>query len=192
MDEIKKTSTQDLMILRSSIIAYLRSKRLKKRNSNYMNVYVRMNYELNLRKKNLNFSSFSDAINETEDKKMENSIKGKDTTTEENLFIKKTNNSDLTEKKFYDSFEYCKKNSEINLLSRKLTQDSHLKIDIPSFLNDKKSLEIKKLKESLQDNNLILVNSINSPNNNFSGKISFIFKFYYLYTTYILLMYFYN
>jgi hypothetical protein len=49
-EEIKKTATEDLLALRKSVLAYLKSKKLKKRNANFMEVYQRINKELKERK----------------------------------------------------------------------------------------------------------------------------------------------
>jgi len=174
MDEIKKTSTEDLIILRSSILAYLKSKKLKKRNSNYMSVFLRMNYELSQRKKSPKFITVSDIIKEIPQKKSENLQSEKIEKFEDFAIEKNLRGSELKPHKYFDFFEYEKnkeKSAESKFLNRKLSQDSHLEIDIPSFLNDKNSLKIKKLKESLQVNEKkILLNSINNPTTNISGK----------------------
>ncbi len=60
--EIKNTSTEDLLTLRKSIVIYLKSKKLKKRNGNFMNVYQRISNELRDRKFQTNTE---DDINKT-------------------------------------------------------------------------------------------------------------------------------
>jgi hypothetical protein len=50
-EEIQKTSTEDLLALKKTVVAYLKSKKLKKRNGNFMDVYQRINDELKERKK---------------------------------------------------------------------------------------------------------------------------------------------
>lgn len=49
-DEIKNTSTEDLITLRKSIIGYITSKKLKKKNQKFIDVYVRVTAELKNRK----------------------------------------------------------------------------------------------------------------------------------------------
>ena len=49
-EEIIKTSTEDLLALRKSVLLYIKSKKLKKRNANFKDVYQRINQELNERK----------------------------------------------------------------------------------------------------------------------------------------------
>ena len=48
-EEIKNTTTEDLLNLKYSIAGYLKSKKLKKRNMKYMLVYQRITKELKLR-----------------------------------------------------------------------------------------------------------------------------------------------
>lgn len=173
MDEIKKTSTEDLLILRSSIVSYLKSKKLKKRNANYMGVFLRINQELSLRKKIPKFITTTDIIKNLPAKEAGTGTESK--LSYESFGIHKNSNcSSAKAQKLFDFFEYEKnknKSFEKKLLSRKVSQDSHLEIDIPSFLNDKNSLKIKKLKETLhakEDEDL--KNSLKDCSTNFSGN----------------------
>jgi hypothetical protein len=50
IDEIKSTSTEDLINLRKSLLVYLNSKKLKKRNGNFAHVFKRISHELKERK----------------------------------------------------------------------------------------------------------------------------------------------
>jgi hypothetical protein len=50
--EIEKTSDEDLILMRKDIYLYLTNRRLKKRNSNFKNVFYRINKELKMRKSN--------------------------------------------------------------------------------------------------------------------------------------------
>lgn len=44
--EINKTSTEDLLLLRRPVYAYIKSTKLKKRNANFIEVFKRINREL--------------------------------------------------------------------------------------------------------------------------------------------------
>jgi hypothetical protein len=48
-DEIKTQSTDDLVLLKKSILSYIHSKRLKKKNHSFVQIYKRIKQELNLR-----------------------------------------------------------------------------------------------------------------------------------------------
>mgnify|MGYP000878440859 CR=1 FL=1 len=45
-EELKATSTEDLIVLRRAIFSYLKSPNLKKRNPNYLKLFRRLNEEL--------------------------------------------------------------------------------------------------------------------------------------------------
>jgi hypothetical protein len=49
-EEIEKSSTTDLLMIRKPVLEYLRSTKLKKRNANFMDVFKRINKELRARK----------------------------------------------------------------------------------------------------------------------------------------------
>jgi len=158
MDEIKKTSTEDLMILRSSIVSYLKSKKLKKRNSNYMGVFLRINQELSLRKRIPKFITTTDIVKNFPAKETGSGNSDYKLNYEGFFTPKNYNCSSAKAQKLFDFFEY-EKNRNKGFFDKKLLgnktflQDaSHLEIHIPSFLNDKYSLKIKKLKETLQEN----------------------------------------
>lgn len=49
VEEIKKTSTEELIIIKKSIVGYLKSTKLKKRNANFYDVFKRISRELKKR-----------------------------------------------------------------------------------------------------------------------------------------------
>lgn len=122
-DEIKKTSTEDLLTLRKSILVYLKSTKLKKRNANFMDAYQRINDELKERK-------------ETALRK-ENCFYG---------YVK----VELEQKTNSSTHDSCSNedNTKKSLLKRKT---SGIEIEIPSFLNDKKQkVEVVFKKEEIE------------------------------------------
>lgn len=56
-EELKATSTDDLIVLRRAIYSYLKSPNLKKRNPNYLKLFRRLNEEL--KNRNYNFGENS-------------------------------------------------------------------------------------------------------------------------------------
>jgi len=129
-DEIIATSTEDLIMLRKAIYSYLKSPNLKKRNPNYLKVFKRINEELKKRKlkpEDKNHSKNTKALNEIE--------------------LKKTGNIQLENKNkeilLNNSYEGEKRKNFITnneLLKRKrVNSESEINLDIPSFLQDKKS-----------------------------------------------------
>lgn len=111
-EEIKKTPTDDLLALRKSVLLYLKSKKLKKRNANFMEVYQRINEELKERK--------------SQTKKEEES---------KNLGFVKVIQSQWT------SGSNSETNSETDQESRAFLKRKHsmnIQVEIPAFLNDKK------------------------------------------------------
>lgn len=113
LDEIKQNSTEDLLILRNSIYSYLKIKKLKKRNSKYMDVFIRINKELSFRK----------------------AQKNKENSEEESNRKK----SSFSAQSLFEFFE-MQKNSERekeNLLGYKKNKEVIHKFDFPNFLNDK-------------------------------------------------------
>merc|ERR1711957_617450 len=118
--------TEDLLVLRSSIYSYLKTKKLKKRNSKYMDVYIRINKELSLRN--------------AENKSKENPKK-------EEKQVEETKTNSFSAQKLFEFFETQKVKDEEILLKQKTKNSSGF--DIPNFFNDKTS-EIKKKKEILK------------------------------------------
>jgi hypothetical protein len=121
-DEIIKTTTEDLLTLRKSIVLYLKSKKLKKRNANFMEVYTRINEELKMRK----------IIN----KKEEESVNFG--------FIKAEISPQLRK---LSSAESSIDKEELLPEGKVLLQRKHsmaLEVEIPSFLNDKKQRKEQK------------------------------------------------
>jgi hypothetical protein len=159
MDEIKQNTTEDLLVLRHSIYGYLKTKKLKKRNSKYMDVYIRINKELSLR----NAENISREIPKKEEEPIEEN---------------KTNS--FSAQKLFEFFETQKLKEEEEKLLNKKTKNS-TSFDIPNFLNDKTNEVIKKKKEIIKqkDDKIICKeikdlkeNSNNSClNNNYSGNL---------------------
>ena len=154
MDEIKQNTTEDLLVLRSSIYSYLKTKKLKKRNSKYMDVYIRINKELSLRN--------------AENKSKENPKK-------EEKPVEETKTNSFSAQKLFEFFETQKnKDEEAKLLNKKTKNSAGF--DIPNFFNDKTNEQIKKKKEILmQKDDKILCkefkeNSNSCLNNNYSGN----------------------
>merc|ERR1711976_572817 len=109
---IKKTSTEDLLTLRKSIILYLKSKKLKKRNGNFMDVYQRISAELKERKSGVvedktNLKGYTKVEIEMDDENLRDQL----------------------------SISAFNEGSTQSFLRRKT---SSIDIHIPSFLNDKK------------------------------------------------------
>ncbi len=48
-EELKASTTEDLIVLRKAIFSYLKSPNLKKRNPNYLKLFKRINEELKIR-----------------------------------------------------------------------------------------------------------------------------------------------
>jgi hypothetical protein len=118
------------LTLRKSIAIYLKSKKLKKRNANFMEVYQRISEELKERKTNSN--------NE------ENGFEG---------FIK----VDITQKTSMSSSNVIsafnkEENPEKLFLKRKISMT--IEVEIPSFLNDKK----QKVEETSVPSNFLIKN----------------------------------
>jgi hypothetical protein len=116
-NEIKLTTSEDLYNLRKSILLYLKSKKLKKRNGNFMEVFQRINLELRRRKSGKNESD-SDTISTNEQS---------ESTPKRSLSFK---TSASLPKDCIDFKDYT-------FLSRKSSSSSAV-LDIPSFLQDKK------------------------------------------------------
>lgn len=135
-EEINATSTEDLIIIRKAIFAYLKSPNLKKRNPNYVKAFKRINEELKKRKikeeekGSLKFESFSSKDKNGVDKKRENDYDNK----YKNLICK-----EFKEKR------YSYLNTE--MLKRKRANAVDDSLNIPAFLQDKLSKEKKKLEE---------------------------------------------
>lgn len=113
-NEIKSTSSGDLVNLRNSIVGYLKSKKLKKRNANFMQVFSRINEELKKRK----------TIKETEGEN--------DGTHSERVPKRMLSATGISTNSLDDDNEFK------GFLKRKTSSTTVLDINIPSFLNDKK------------------------------------------------------
>jgi hypothetical protein len=121
--EVQKTRTEDLLMLRKSIVIYLKSKKLKKRNINFMEVYYRINEELKERKN----SSY-------EEKKSEGFVKA-DTAPKRKTSATILHSASLSN--IVNEFEE-KSSENSSFLKRKTSSAAVLEVEIPSFFNDKK------------------------------------------------------
>jgi hypothetical protein len=142
-EEICRTSTEDLLNLRKSILIYLKSKKLKKRNGNFAEVYKRINEELKDRKEG----------KKSVVKEEKTIQKAEELETEEDSSIKKTecSNSDISEIEKKNEIEDLNFNREVDLLGKKRKGDE---ISFPSFLNDKQG----KKKEIFLQGKILLIN----------------------------------
>lgn len=117
LEEIKKTSSSDLLMIRKPIYAYLKSTKLKKRNANFIDVFKRINNEL--RERNIIPSKKPQQNILLNVSKITNSTKSGTSSERESI-----TNETLTNEKIKND----------NFLGKKYSID----ISIPSFLNDKK------------------------------------------------------
>lgn len=178
-DEIKATSTEDLLTLRGAILSYLKSATLKRRNPNYLKVFKRINKELLKRKafntekpnKNNKESSFKIYKNNKEVKKQffvisENHNKNK--SNENKGFFG-------VETSYDDSAKNCRKfnrRSSTEFIKRKranTAQDAYSvvnnnSLNFPSFLQDKSKSKEEENKEFSYLKNLKSKNQKNFPN----------------------------
>jgi len=128
-DEIKQTSTQDLIMLRKATFSYLKSPNLKKRNPNYLKLFKRITEELHKRKLTqeeklyLKSESFSNP--------KDNEDNAKNRTNFDYKYKGSLLNDDCKESKnTYINAQFLKR-------KRANTCESPSSIDIPSFLQDK-------------------------------------------------------
>ncbi len=156
-DEIAKSTNEELIIISRAIHSYFHSRNLKKRNPNYMKAFKRINEELKKRKLNNQEKIF---LNNSTLNLNNKSQKNK--TNIENKLCYCDNNS-----KFF-KFEKTKLKQKINtgntksdFIKRKRANidQTTMKFDIPSFLQDKIS------KEKFFFNGLKKKNSIISETN---------------------------
>ncbi len=148
-EEIKTTSTEDLLLIRGAVYGYLSSKKLKRRNANFKEVFERISEELADRKVLPKRSGFH--------------------LHKKNAKFLVTNKSQPSTKSDSD-YETCEK----TFLKRKHMMD----IEIPSFLNDKedRSCETLKKKFIYEEKEIKMNNSKNllesSPEKTFSDFFS--------------------
>ena len=137
--EITNTKTADLILLKKSIVPYLTSKKLKKRNSSFIDIYKRISEEL---KSRLESNSNSDK------RILEDSDKPDDA-----LSTKTTARSESSKTVCYFSgIDELSGESESYFLKRKISSNSVLEVEIPSFLHDIKNRQIGAKKEGLKEN----------------------------------------
>jgi hypothetical protein len=122
LEEIKNTLTEDLLTLRQSVFQYLRSKKLKKRNANFMNVFIRINVELKAR--NVIIPS------KNADEKQAGFVKVE-------ISPKRTMSASGLPGLLNYNPEAAITTTE-TFLKRKLSTNAAIEVEIPSFLNDKK------------------------------------------------------
>lgn len=130
-DEIKATTTEDLIMLRKAIFSYLKSPILKKRNPNYLKLFKRINEELQKRKL---------TQEEKQSLKSESFSHPKENNEVEKKLGKAFNNK---YKKLFATNNECKesRNASINpeFIKRKraFTAEAPSSLSFPSFLQDK-------------------------------------------------------
>jgi hypothetical protein len=132
--EIKQTSTEELFVIRKAVSGYLNSKKLKRRNANFKEVYRRINQELRSRGVTPKRSPFH--LSTKKSKKMFVTIKSQPSTKS-------------------DSASSSDENSEKKILKRK----TKLNFKIPEFLNDRKDQRFEIVKNLLLLNDIISNNS---------------------------------
>ena len=131
-----------------------------------MTVLIRINQELKLRKSIPRFMITSDIIKTLPQKKVSLIINPQEDTFKNNSYNSK-----------FDFFNYEKNEIKIKkLLSKKTSTDSGIEVDIPSFLNDKNSEKVKKIKENVSES-IYQTSLVLNLNGNFSGNYFFIFFF---------------
>jgi hypothetical protein len=132
--EIQDTSSEDLINLRKSILLYLKSKKLKKRNGKFADVFKRINEELRRRK-----SCSSDA---------ETASQTSESCENKSIAPKRTASSSFSSSISLDNIDF----KDYTFLGRKQSSStSILNLDIPNFLNDKITKEIKKNIQSTEN-----------------------------------------
>jgi hypothetical protein len=124
------------MNLRKSVLLYIKSKKLKKRNGNFIKVFKRINHELKKRKNSCSSTLSSSSLD----------------CSRSNIKFSKTN-SELSSKSLEDiDFK------NYQFLGQKTYHFSHYKI--PDFLNDKKSEENQKIHCQSKLNDFCLYNKL--------------------------------
>lgn len=139
-EEIRKTTTDDLLNLRTSILGYLKSKKLKKRNAKFMEVYIRINEELIHRK-----THQDEVFPENDPRSFD--FQG--------LPPKRSMSSSIPSGTSLERLDDLK---EEKLLRRKSSMNSMWELEIPSFFHDKrqktdteqKNNDIKKKKDEIE------------------------------------------
>ena len=126
------------MLLKKAIVSYLQSKKLKKRNSSFIDIYKRINEELKSRK-----GIKGDPKKNSNCEESENASEAVT-----NTILASTNPSSKTGS-FFGEFEAMSEEKESYFLKRKFSSASVLEVEIPSFLHDKKnaSRECEKTKK---------------------------------------------
>ena len=138
-EEIKNTKTADLILLKRSIVPYLTSKKLKKRNSSFIGLYKRITEELKSRQEislNANKITLDDA-----DKQDEANSTRTDARSDSSKTVP-----------FLSGIEEQSRENDFLFLKRKISANSVLEIEIPSFLHDKRNRHICAKNECSNEN----------------------------------------
>lgn len=131
--EIDNSTNEELLGIRASIYSYLKSTKLKKRNANFMEAYLRINQELTAR----------GILRENKNKL---------------IFKRKESDLVFTHKKSLDSTDIASRSNsnagsdEIsvieNVFLQKKSRSLSFEVEIPSFLNDNISIKRKRKSDS--------------------------------------------
>ena len=152
-EEIDKTDTEDLIMIRRAVYGYLKSKKLKKRNANFRDVFFRITRELRKRKVPGGRSKLS--------KILENRI-----SLEGGIFktVKSTVSMQSTDSTSIITCETANNSPEENFIKKNFLGD----FEIPDFFNDK----ITKYSQKHTQNFLPhLQNKFNEKNHNFLNLV---------------------
>jgi len=139
-EEIDQTETEDLLTIRRAVYGYLKSKKLKKRNANFMEVFCRINREIKKRNNRAGLSKVPKVGFRCDGDvfkliKSQNSLKNelKDSEHSTDCTVSETN---------FTYTESVLNSPEENFLTKKLFRE----LDIPDFFNDKIS-KVKNMNE---------------------------------------------
>jgi len=124
-EEIEKTSTNELLMVRKHVYEYLKSTKLKKRNANFIEVFKRINKELRTR----NILPAKQLKEKRNGKEIVFNLikKTRCSTNTDSISMRSDERSSSTVEKF--------KNSNKDIF---LSHKNYLNIEIPNFFNDKK------------------------------------------------------
>ena len=159
-EELKKTSTDDLLILRKAIYSYLKSPNLKKRNPNYLKLFKRLEEEIKTR--NISFAQKFEF-------KIERVF----------LFFKNFFIFFISLLYFYNFIQKIwneeRKDFKNDLLKKKRKNENLVKLDlkIPEFLQDKEKQKEISL-STILDNKLEKLKSFGIENSGKSKKYIFL------------------
>jgi hypothetical protein len=131
-EEIDQTETEDLLTIRRAVYGYLKSKKLKKRNANFMEVFCRINRELKKRNTRAGLSKAAKVGFKCEGDVFK-LIKSQNSLKHSIKHSAPSTNSTDSESNF--TCETTVNSPEEIFLKKKLMSE----LEIPDFFNDKKS-----------------------------------------------------